>query len=275
MITSPTSLLPKYTAATTSPTTPASNGTTPASGTAAEPPKGPLQPSTSVSKTKNTMSMGKDQFVKLLVAELKNQDPLNPMDGKETAAQMAQFSTVEQLMTLNETMSKQSSDSADVLKAIQDLSKTASDQNDALTMMIQGQMAVNMVGKTGVVDGNSLFVDRDGNGTLLVDAGTRKGEARVTIKDADGKEVGTFGIGKLTGGQQAIDLSKAIGPDAKLAPGKYSYTVQVATDGGSWQAVKTYTTGRITGLKYENGNPILTIGDSLSVPMSQLTQVRS
>ena len=45
--------------------------------------------------------MGKDQFVKLLVTEMKNQDPLNPMDGKELAVQLAQFSSVEQLMNVN------------------------------------------------------------------------------------------------------------------------------------------------------------------------------
>ncbi len=46
-------------------------------------------------------AMGKDQFVKLLVTEMKNQDPLNPMDGKELAAQLAQFSSVEQLINVN------------------------------------------------------------------------------------------------------------------------------------------------------------------------------
>lgn len=45
--------------------------------------------------------MGKDQFVQLLVAEMKNQDPMNAMDGKELAAQLAQFSSVEQLMNIN------------------------------------------------------------------------------------------------------------------------------------------------------------------------------
>lgn len=45
--------------------------------------------------------MGKDQFVKLLVTEMQNQDPLNPMDGKELAVQLAQFSSVEQLMNVN------------------------------------------------------------------------------------------------------------------------------------------------------------------------------
>lgn len=46
-------------------------------------------------------AMGKDQFVQLLVAEMKNQDPMNAMDGKELAAQLAQFSSVEQLMNMN------------------------------------------------------------------------------------------------------------------------------------------------------------------------------
>ena len=46
-------------------------------------------------------AMGKDQFVKLLVTEMKNQDPLNPMDGKDLAVQLAQFSSVEQLMNAN------------------------------------------------------------------------------------------------------------------------------------------------------------------------------
>jgi flagellar basal-body rod modification protein FlgD len=49
-------------------------------------------------------SMGKDAFLKLLVAQLKNQDPLSPQDGKEMAAQLAQFSSVEQLQSMNETI---------------------------------------------------------------------------------------------------------------------------------------------------------------------------
>lgn len=46
-------------------------------------------------------SMGKDEFVKLLVAQMSNQDPLNPMDGKELAVQLAQFSSIEQLLNVN------------------------------------------------------------------------------------------------------------------------------------------------------------------------------
>lgn len=51
-------------------------------------------------------SMGKDDFLKLLVAQMRNQDPLSPSDGKEMAAQLAQFSSVEQLVTVNDTLSQ-------------------------------------------------------------------------------------------------------------------------------------------------------------------------
>jgi flagellar basal-body rod modification protein FlgD len=47
-------------------------------------------------------AMGKDAFLQLLVNQLRNQDPLNPVDDKEFLAQMAQFSTLEQVQNLNE-----------------------------------------------------------------------------------------------------------------------------------------------------------------------------
>jgi flagellar basal-body rod modification protein FlgD len=54
--------------------------------------------------------------------------------------------------------------------------------------------------------------------------------------------------------------------------GKYSFFEVAGTQ--TWQAVKTYSAGRITGMRYDNGNPILMIGNSFSVPMSQLLQIR-
>ncbi len=72
---------------------------------------GPMRDTNAPSASSNSASnaitnasggaMGKDQFVQLLVTEMKNQDPMNPMDGKDLAAQLAQFSSVEQLMNIN------------------------------------------------------------------------------------------------------------------------------------------------------------------------------
>ena len=75
---------------------------------------GPTQfpASTSTSSATNGV-LGQDDFLKLLVSQLQNQDPMNPMDGTQFASQLAQFTSVEQLANINTSL--QSSISANQL----------------------------------------------------------------------------------------------------------------------------------------------------------------
>ena len=254
------------------------NGTTGSTGTTAtdptQPPVGPAEPSQPRTLPTNPQGMGRDEFLKMLVAQLKNQDPMNPMDSKDMAAQLAQFSTVEQLQQLNTSMTAQAASADATAKAIDALQKTQADSADQMTQLIEGQMAVATVGKIGVTSGNDVYVDRNGSGQLLIDTGTVTGSGRITVTDSKGNVVGTKFVDSVPAGQSAYD-TRDLGFDPPLAAGKYTYKFEVATDGGQkWQAVKTYSTGRITGLKYDQGNPVLIIGDSFSLPMSQLIQIR-
>lgn len=234
---------------------------------------GPLEPSQPRALPTNPSAMGRDEFLKLLVAQLKNQDPMNPMDGKDMAAQLAQFSTVEQLISMNKSMEAATASAAETADAIAALEQTQNERADELASLIEGQMAMSTVGKIGVTTGNTVFVDRDGAGQVVVDTGALSGPGRITILDEKGEPVSTATIEKVKAGQQGIDL-RDVEFDPPVGAGKYTYRFEVATDGGRWQQAKTYTAGRITGLKYDQGNPILIIGDTLSVPMSQLTQIR-
>ena len=75
-------------------------------GTTATAPAAPTGERTAAVPTNTKGEMGKDAFLQLLVAQLKNQDPLSPSDGKEMAAQLAQFSSVEQLVSVNDTLAQ-------------------------------------------------------------------------------------------------------------------------------------------------------------------------
>jgi len=250
--------------------------TTGTTGTkAADPPVGAAEPTptTRVLPT-NPSGMGKDEFLKMLVAQLRNQDPLNPMDGKDMAAQLAQFSSVEQLQELNTSMTAAAKTQDGIAKAIDALSTSQTQSSDTLQQMIEGQMAMSTVGKTGVTTGNSLFVDRDGSGSIVIDAGTMHGPGRVTITDSKGSVVGIAALDNVATGQQSYDV-RDLHINPPLAAGAYTFKAEVAGGGSLWNAVKTYSSGRITGLKYNQGNPILIIGGSLEIPMSQLTQIRS
>ena len=80
-----------------------------ASAITSTPPSAPVAPTGERSTPLPTNSkggLGKDAFLQLLVAQMKNQDPLSPQDGKEMAAQLAQFSSVEQLVSANDTLAQ-------------------------------------------------------------------------------------------------------------------------------------------------------------------------
>lgn len=239
-----------------------------------EPVKGPAEPSAPRTSTPLSDSMGKDDFMKLLVAQLKNQDPMNPMDGKDMAAQLAQFSSVEQMMELNKTVASQADAQSKMVTALDDLKTSQAEQGDNLAALIEGQMAVSTVGKIGVATGDTVFVDRDGGGSITIDSGAYSGTGQVEVRDSKNVLISTGSVADIKAGQQNIDL-RDITFNPPLTNGSYKYSVKVTTPSQTTPVdAKTYTTGRITGLRYENGAPVLMVGDSLSVPFSQLIQIR-
>lgn len=261
---SPSAIAPRYDATTTVP------GATPA------PPQAPAEatPPPPFGTGKKNDALGRNEFLQLLVAQMKNQDPLNPMDGQEMAAQLAQFSQVEQLIDINESLQTVAGSQVELGLAIEDLSSITIAQGDAMAKLLEQSMAINTVGRGGVVEGDQMFVDRDGNGTIGIDSGALEGVGRLRVLDEDGKIIGTKSISDVKAGMQTIELAD-FGFDPPLKQGRYSFQFQMENDTGQNVMVKTYTTGRITGLRYEQGVPMLMLGDSLSVPFSSLLQLRS
>src|SRR3989339_625460 len=200
--------------------------------------------SSDTEKTSKEDALGRDAFLTMLVAQLQNEDPLNPMDGTDFSAQLAQFSQLEQLINLN--------DSMDNLAA----SSGKNSERDA----------VSYIGKqvTGNVD------------TMTVDEGAVSGgfyslskaaDVMVSIADADGKTVKTLYPGQQATGSHLISWDGTDNNGDAVEDGTYTYTV-LANTGSGYKEVPSSITGTVSGVAYNNGKPYLVVQGILLDPDS-------
>jgi len=193
--------------------------------------------------------LGRDEFLQLLVAQLRNQDPTSPQDGHEFAAQLAQFSQVEQLTNINDAIGAQADQLAALAGSVDGLHTGQADMANQLGGRIDLQSATALIGQTVEMAGATVAWD----GATAVDVPVRlDGAAReveLTIRDADGAVVRTLRTGSLEAGAHALSWDGAL-PDGSAAPaGAYSISVSaVGSDGQPVDAtaVTTGTVERIT-----------------------------
>ena len=195
--------------------------------------------------------MGKDEFLKLFVAQMRHQDPLNPLEGQEMAAQLAQFSSVEQLIRMNETLAGQAASGASIVAAINSSS------------------AMNAIGRTVTAIGNDVLLPEGGNASVSATVGGAGGNAVLKIYDGAGREVGSRSLGYVPAGMGTWELGSAA---EGLPPGHYTYSLEVADAEGEIVPTQTYTVARIDGVRYGGDGPVLTAG-SLSIPIGQVVQI--
>jgi flagellar basal-body rod modification protein FlgD len=195
--------------------------------------------------------MGKNQFLKLLIAQMQNQDPMNPMQGDQMAAQLAQFSSLEQLQQINESLSGQAAAQGSLLGAV------------------QSNAAIGTIGHHVVAAGNSLELGgSQGATTVTADLGGAAQSATLKIYDANGKLVGSRELGSAIGGRQTFDIGGA----GDGLSGDYTYAIEAKDSTGGAVAVQTYITGRVDGISSGVNGLVLNIG-KLTVPYGNVVQV--
>jgi flagellar basal-body rod modification protein FlgD len=195
--------------------------------------------------------MGKDQFLKLLVAQLQNQDPMNPMQGDQMASELAQFSSLEQLQQINTTLSGQQSSTGALLGAI------------------QATAAINTIGHTVTALGNQVQIGGT-NGQSTVTANVAgAGTGTLHIYNSAGVEVGSRSLGSVASGKQDFQLGDA----AKgLAPGNYTYSIDVKDSAGNAVNVQTFMTGKVDGVSSGTNGIVLTAG-GMTIAYGDVVQI--
>ena len=194
--------------------------------------------------------LGKDEFLKLLVAQLKNQDPTNPMDGQQMAAQLAQFSSVEQLISINETLTAQAG------------------TDGAMATAISNSTALNAIGKNVSALGNQIDLSAgDDAAVRAVVQGTGRGT--LSLLDANGTVVGRRDLGVVRPGDQVFALGELTGG---LPSGTYTWQLDVRTPQGAAVPVTPFITGRVSGVEYGPGGAMLVAG-RLRIPIGTVVSL--
>jgi flagellar basal-body rod modification protein FlgD len=186
--------------------------------------------------------------MQLLLVQLQNQDPLSPMEPQEFAAQLASFSSLEQLSSLNDTVLAQT------------------DSLDMMSQMTKASISASLIGREIVSIGDQVVIPAQGNATIRVEVGSTGGTGRLKLLDDAGHEVAVRDLGQLRGGRQTLELPN------DLPPGKYHYELEVKDAAGADVAVTTYTMGTAQGIYFKEGQIILRVGD-LEVLMDDVVEI--
>jgi len=203
--------------------------------------------------------LGKDEFLKLLTTQMRYQDPMDPMDGKQMAADLAQFSGLEQLLNINDKLAAQQG------------------QFNQLAMAMSNSSAMNAIGKTAVIDSDKVMLtkDADGNlgGTVLADI-SQSGVAKLTLYDQSGREVGSRSLGYVgSGTMKSFDIGAAAAGAA--TEGAYSVHIDVVGSDGKDVPQHTYAVGKIDGMTFgQDGSAMLTMGP-LTISMAAIVKILS
>ncbi|NMB80637.1 MAG: flagellar hook capping protein [Ignavibacteria bacterium] len=195
----------------------------------------------------NKGTLGKDDFLKLMIQQLKNQDPLNPLDGTEYASQLAQFSSLEQLTNLNSSITK------------------SMDVNYLLTQSINNTMVATLIGKEVKIDGNNLTVIGQEKIDLGYNLPVQAKNVVVKVLDSNGNVVRLMD-GSVEAGRAKVSWDLCDNNGEKVKNGNYSFEVEAYNMSGEKMKLSTYKIGLIDGVRFtQNGSMLLVGGAEYSI----------
>jgi len=189
-------------------------------------------------------SMGKDDFLKMLISQLKNQDPMNPMDGTQFAAQLAQFSSLEQLSNLNSNV------------------KASIDANYLLSQSINNTMSTTMIGKEVKISQDTFKVDNQKEVKIGYELPASAKNVTVNIYNNENVLIKTIKNLPVDEGETKLSWDLTDNGNRKVQNGSYHYEVVAQDASDSKMEINSYLVGTIDSVRFsESGSSIVVNGN--------------
>jgi flagellar basal-body rod modification protein FlgD len=200
---------------------------------------------------KKETGLNKDDFLGLLVTQLKNQDPLNPQDSSQFVTQLAQLSQVEQTYNINN-----------------NLQTLLSVQNSANSLS-----SVSLIGKVVTAQGSQVALTSGNPSTVGMNLPSNVTQVSVQIKDASGKVVRTLTQGATAAGNSSMTWDGRGDGGQVLPSGTYTFTVSGNDASGEKVEGTPMIMGQVSGVRLAGSTLVLTV-NGLDVPLSSVVEVK-
>ena len=188
-------------------------------------------------------TLGRNQFLTLLITQLKNQDPLNPMQSQEFASQLAQFSSLEQLFDVNENLTgiRGSLKSTEGDNALDYIGKIVKTRDNAITK------------KEAQIDAGAFSIEERAN-------------VMISIFNDKGVDVRSVYAGWQDPGEHSFNWDGRNNTGDLEADGNYVFEISAVNESGLSVSANAYMTGEVGGVTYQGGMPYLMVGKRLVSP---------
>jgi flagellar basal-body rod modification protein FlgD len=182
--------------------------------------------------------LGKDDFLNMLIAQLQHQDPLNPADGTEFTAQLAQFSSLEQLRNIHDSLQNM----------------------EQFQASLTHSQAVSYIGKEITAKGNGLQLTDGQTASCHFELEANAAMTAVSVYDAAGGFVNSFETGPLGPGRQSATWDGTDFNGNRMPPGIYSFEIQAVDASNQNVTAKTLMSATVTGVSFKNKSAYLMTG---------------
>jgi len=207
---------------------------------------------TSTPNTAGSEILGKNDFLLLLVAQLEAQDPLSPMDSQDFSAQLAQFSSLEQMTNVNANLEKLY----------------------AQETTIANLATLNIIGKTVDATGNSITHDQGESHTLGYNLESDASEVQVNIFDSSGNLVSSVGLTNQLTGNNQITWGGLDSLGNPVEEGIYSFNVVAKDAEGDAIGTSTLAGGLVTEIQFDDEGQAFAIVNGEKLSVNKISRIR-
>ena len=212
----------------------------------------PITPTTSTDGITGAgdSTLGKDDFLQILVAQLEAQDPLAPMEGQEFASQLAQFSSLEQLTNVN----------------------TNLESSQAYDLALSNNSSISLIGKTVDAPGNTINLESGEAESLSFSLDDDTTSTTIDVYDNTGAKVSSIDLGAQASGLHQFVWNGTDSSGQLLPVGNYTFNVTASDSTGNFVSAETFSAGVVTDIIFEEGQAFAIVNGQ-KLPVNEISKV--